>query len=378
MLRRIGNTCICIIFICAAIYAFLYCIGGREKITLYFSNNEIDEVELQEIYRGIDKEKYYFKNISPEEQKAYAEIYYILTNFDSEKEVSVQTKDQFNKVLTCVLNDYPEIFYINGYAYNLSRKNKIVVSPDYTCSKEEAIQKMALIDNYSQLCLSGCPETGDQYIILKYLYEYIIQHTNYNAISTDNQSMCSVMINGVSVCQGYAKALQYLLSKKGIESIFVVGKTSKGINHAWLEVNINGEWYCCDPTWGDTKFNSGCIEENSVNYDYLCTSTDEFTITHLVDNVLDVPMCYSMKDNYYVREGYYIDSYDRDKVIDLYNKACEKGKNNFFFKCADKDVYETAGRDLINDEGIFEIITDESIQVSYGEYEKQRAYIFWF
>lgn len=378
MLRKIGNLCLCIIFIGAALYAMLTYMGGQKKLELYFADNEITEVELSQISRSLDDSKYYYCNIPSNQKRAYAEVFYILKTFDTEREVSVDSKEELNKVLTCVLNDYPDIFYIDGYSYNLSGKNKIIISPSYTYSREEVDIKQGLIDNYTDTCLSQCPDTDDQYYILKYIYDYIINHTNYNTAASDNQSMCSVMINGVSVCQGYAKTMQYLLEQKDIEAIFITGKTTKGINHAWLEVNINGEWYCCDPTWGDAKFNTGSISDNSVNYDCMLTSTEEFSQTHLIDNVADVPMCYSMADNYYVKEGYYINGYDRDKVMQLYEAALEDGNHNFFFKCADKDTYENASLDLIDSEGIFAIITDENAQVSYSEFPKQRELIFWF
>lgn len=377
MLKKIGSLSLCVIFICAAVYVVLLSMGGSKKLELYFADNEINEQELTEVRKNIDKTKYYYSNLSPSEQNAYEQIYYILKKHESEKEISLESKEELNKVLTCVLNDYPEIFYIDGYSYNLSNKGTLLISPEYTFTQDEIQMKRSLIDNYANTCLDRAPVTDDEYYILKYLYEYIIQHTNYSAISSDNQSICSVMINGVSVCQGYAKTLQYLLSREGIESIFVTGKTNKGINHAWLEVKINGEWYCCDPTWGDTTFNANSIGINSVNYDYLAVSTEEFSKTHLIDNVIDVPMCYEMDENFYKKEGYYLDSYSQDKVIDLYRRALDEGNNNFFFKCENDAVYLEAETDLIGNEVIFDIIS-ESDEITYTNYDDQRTFIFWF
>ena len=57
------------------------------------------------------------------------------------------------------------------------------------------------------------------------------------------------LINGKSICSGYAKIAQYICNAAGIESVYVLA-TADG-SHAWNMVKLYDEWYCLDTTWLD-------------------------------------------------------------------------------------------------------------------------------
>lgn len=56
-----------------------------------------------------------------------------------------------------------------------------------------------------------------------------------------------------AVCQGYAKALQYVAYRAGIPAIYVTGIAtySGSVDHAWNMVKIENQWYNIDPTNDD-------------------------------------------------------------------------------------------------------------------------------
>ena len=79
-----------------------------------------------------------------------------------------------------------------------------------------------------------------------------IGHTAYGAL-----------IEGASVCDGYAMAYSYLLEGVSVESMIVSGKIVSGGSggHAWNIVKQNGEWYEVDTTWDDQE-NTSMSEED--------------------------------------------------------------------------------------------------------------------
>ncbi len=68
----------------------------------------------------------------------------------------------------------------------------------------------------------------------------------------------SVFMDGVAVCEGYAKTYNLLLHESGIDTCFVHNG-----DHAWNVVKINGEWFHIDTTWDDGE---------NVNYNWFMRS----------------------------------------------------------------------------------------------------------
>ena len=111
---------------------------------------------------------------------------------------------------------------------------------------------------------------GDEYEKIKYVFETIVDQTDYDLSAPDNQNIYSVFGNWTSVCAGYAKASKYLLDQLGVECIYVTGDAS-GEAHAWNIVRCDGQYYCYDATWGDPLYQEGIgVEMDTTSYEYLC------------------------------------------------------------------------------------------------------------
>ncbi len=62
-------------------------------------------------------------------------------------------------------------------------------------------------------------------------------------------AVASALVNGQTVCAGYAHAFQYMMQKMGIPCAFVVGYA--GEKHAWNVLELDGKYYAMDVTWDD-------------------------------------------------------------------------------------------------------------------------------
>ena len=163
---------------------------------------------------------YYYSVLNEDEQTVYKEIYSSIKNMEEKRELSTVDVQLVEKLFKCVLNDHPQFYYVEGYTYmTYTRKDTIVkleMAGTYSKTKEECETLNASIEAYVKKCFGGMESGLSDYEKVKYIYEYIINNTEYNLNSSDNQNICSVFLNGESVCMGYAKAMQYLLLKQDI------------------------------------------------------------------------------------------------------------------------------------------------------------------
>lgn len=376
--------------------------GSREKVTVQMTGDMDDESIRQAA--GLSEEsipallaaqsgKYNFEHISEEEKKVYVEIYQILRTRAENVKLSCMDTDTIDKVFQCVLNDHPEIFYADGYTftkYTLGDElKKITFTGTFPMDAEEAVRKQTAIDAYTEQCLAGIPAGADEYEKVKYIYEYIINHTEYNAAAEDNQNICSVFLGGESVCQGYAKAMQYLLGELDISSTIVIGRVSENEGHAWNLVKIDNEYYYVDPTWGDASYQMEEAENPvgseeygqdhlpTINYDYLCVTTEQLYRTHTTENVVELPVCDSMSANYYVREGAYFTEVDRERLDALFKREYEKGSMYVTLKCSEEEVYRQMEEALIGEQEIFQFLNSPDGVIAYADNEEQYSLSFW-
>lgn len=321
---------------------------------------------------------------SREEQQLYQEILRSLQNQETETELSTLNQDLLEPVFRCVLADHPEIFYVDGYtstSYRLgSTLKKITFSGDYTMDTAEIERRRILLEEAVEQWLSDMPEESD-YEKAKYLYEYLISHTEYELGCDDSQNICSVLLNGRSVCQGYAKAFQLLCQRAKLPALLVTGKVN-GQGHAWNLIQVDGQWYYVDPTWGDASYRQ---EETgypqsaypAVNYDYFCVTTEQITRTHSIGEGQKLPECTAWEAQYYRHEGLYLESADPERIAELFRKAAQENAETVTFQCADDTVYHEVYRLLIEEQRVFDYLPEADGRAAYADSPDQRTFSFW-
>lgn len=370
---------------------------GQEEILFLEEAEDPEETAPEEIPRECFLQdgafEYARQSLSEAGRQWYDDIRQVLGTFSEGERLSVEGLQEgydeadIDMIFQCVLNDHPELFYVEGYSYTKYTRGDhttaIEFSGTYSIDRETAETRAAEIERAVEEILSGIEENADQYHRVKYVYDTIIRTTDYELNAPDNQNIYSVFVNHLSVCQGYAKATQYLLCRLGVECTLVLGSVENGEGHAWNLVRVDGNYYYVDTTWGDASYrmedtgSESGIALPEVNYDYLNVTTAELLRTHSLSDGVPMPACIATEANYYSREGALFSSYDRDQMRALFERAREQGRGDVTVKCTDAGSYGQVVSALIDSQEIFDYLSGEGSTVAYAQNENQLSLTFW-
>lgn len=330
--------------------------------------------------------RYGYTRLSDEEKSLYRDMYVIVMGYKQKVRMNTTNADEIDKVFQVMMNDHPEIYYVEGYTIDkymiMDKTVSLKFTGAYSKQEDELLKCQQMIDKYTDTCLRRMPETKDEYEKVKYVYDYIVSHTNYNLDAKDNQSIISVCAYGQSVCQGYSKTMQYILNKLGIPCILVTGVDDTGEGHSWNIAYVDGKWYGIDVTWGDASYRTNVPEAlPGINYDYLCIDDETMNKTHKRTEYIDYPVCDSLDDFYYVKEGTYFTKFDSDedkaRLKALFDDYYERAEDRLCVKCSDYLVYSKMLSYIVEGEKIFELMRAKDGKVSYARLEDSNALLFY-
>lgn len=346
---------------------------------------EVDNTETVNNTESEAATTFYYSRLSEADKLTYETILEALLAC-KKATLPAESLDSLERIFSCVMNDHPEIFYIYGYTctkeYLGDNLQKIYIEGTMNMEADEIDRRKEAIEKKTKAILDNLSDVRDPYEIVKYIYQYIIDHTEYDQHAIDNQNICSVLLNGNSVCQGYAKTFQYLLQKKGIQAALVQGTVTGGDNHAWDMVLLNGEYYYVDVTWGDASYKNNdnqVIQEKklAINYDYMCVTTAEICKTHQIAPIVALPICVAVKDNYYRREGCFFNSVDEDQLQQVFEKEYQNGSDSITLKCANESVYREMCHYLLEQQNVFAYLQGVDGSVGYANNDDIWSITFW-
>lgn len=294
----------------------------------------------------------------------YSELCGQLMDFETSCVVDKKVSDRdVNKALVQLYSDFPEIFWIGNayYATTVTDGSEIVL--DYA----EGIRKDDIPEMYDKFTASAdkliesIPQ-GSDYDKILYVHDYIIDNTVYNYGTEEadkynsSHTAYGCLVDGNAVCEGYAKAFQYIMNRIGIESGICTGS-----NHAWNYVKLDGEYYWIDTTWDDT-------DETRFRHTYFLFNDEMLLRTRNFDIVQSfVPECTSVRNNYFEKNGRYFTEYDEQAVISCIENNSENGSCEIMF--ADFESYKTALYSLFGDLAIGKADGVKTSDIIYYRYD---------
>lgn len=232
----------------------------------------------------------YYAMLQEDMQRLYNQIYAnALKLTESFAPVTPVSVGQLKSVFEAVYNDHPELFWLeSGYSCKYLRSGmcvEIILKYNDTANHLEEARRNFVAA--AEKILSGTGDLGSEYEKEKYVHDALMQEVEYDMGASLNQSAYSALVQGRSVCAGYARAFQYLMQQMDVPCYYCTGFA--GEDHAWNIVKSGGNFYNVDVTWDDT---------NPSTHDYFNKTDREFTATHRrVGLSVYLPACVSGAGN---------------------------------------------------------------------------------
>ena len=142
----------------------------------------------------------------------------------------------------------------------------------YTTAAQEEVLDAEIEEVISELGLKSQNKTN--YEKVRAIYDYICGHVTYDYTNLENAeyklkyTAYAAMINGTSVCQGYAVLFYRMALESGIDARYISGIGNGGA-HGWNIVKLGRKYYNLDATW-DSNYAA------NKNYHYFLKCTANF------------------------------------------------------------------------------------------------------
>ena len=226
----------------------------------------------------------YYQMLSENQQSVYRQSYANAQNltekFAPEKTVSAS---DVKTAFEAVIGDHPEMFWLEtGYSSKyLANGQCVEIDLKYNGTADDLESAKQRFDAAAQNLITGAASLDSNYEKEKYVHDALASAVTYDLTADMNQSAYSALVNGKSVCAGYARAYQYLLQQLGIPCYYCTGYS--GGDHAWNIVKLEDGYYNVDVTWDDAA---------AIRYDYFNKTDADFASTHVRQNLsVYLPAC---------------------------------------------------------------------------------------
>lgn len=260
------------------------------------NKNEIDDEEAEELKSRLgtgptgdglafDARFYpYYYMLDAQGQHIYRQIYAnamaLNEKFAPVEDIQVNA---LRNVFAAVYNDHPELFWLDtAYSCKYRANGQCAeIGLQFNSTAQHLDEEKANFEEKVREITDGARGLGSNYEKEKYVHDELIAQADYSGSASMNQSAYSALVNGRTVCAGYARAMQYMLQRLGIPCYYCTGYA--GESHAWNIVELDDGYYNVDATWDDT---------GEGTYDYFNKSDRDYAGTHLRQELsVNLPPC---------------------------------------------------------------------------------------
>ncbi len=296
------------------------------------------------------------------------------------------SRDDFLYTYYGFLHEHPEFFWLDSKSItnsdlsgNLNVKLSTYSYWTYSNDREGYIDRL---NKKVDEIIRGASHCVTDYDKIKYVHDYLVTNIVYDkaalpeinkterSVSTEQTlSLYGALINGKCVCGGYSESFYYLTRALGVNTFYIQGYGVKEY-HAWNYIEIDGQYYYMDVTWDD--FDSTDYPKG-IDYSYFCVNQQELFRDHTPDEDYPAPDCNGDKYNYHRLNGYYFTEYDFESVRNAFND--QKGQQFASIRFSNKKAYDTALKDLMDNNSVYDIELVKNNKGSLSYYHLDEKYV---
>lgn len=308
-------------------------------------------------YAGNYGYKLLLKESNANMAKAYVAVAKAMASFQSSINLIPYelTTDELSRIFYYCRNDFPEYFWCSGdyqYKYATNDQKEIAAYLELTFDFDgdataiKAAQQA--VDAETAALLSGMTDSMSTYDKEKLIHDALVKTVSYDdSLKAEHDGdIYGALVKHVAVCEGYARAFQYLLKKAGIQSVVAIGQgtdeNGSTASHAWNLVDLDGSYYAVDVTWDDPEIPDK--DNDLVFYYYFNVTSAQLSKDHILQNVMNaggnyqysvpVPTAAATGLNYYIKNGLELKGLTVDAVAALIADAANSSSRYAQFRSA--------------------------------------------
>ena len=307
-------------------FAFSACFGISNKSDILKNNGKTTVFYSQTLSGGGSSVEYYGRNallqLSRGDVFVFAYDALVEGIKNSQESIAVTngtsklSASELSIVFDAYLRDHPEHFWLGkSYSYTPLSSDVKEVRPEYVLSGENLELAKEKFNASVNNVLAGITAGMSDFEKEVYLHDTLAAKVSYVTGAPHAHDAYGALVDGQTVCEGYAEALQYLLQKVGIQSFLATGTsvnpatdTSEG--HAWNYVKLGDKFYHVDLTWND--------QPGFTYHAYFNLSDNEIKQDHTIGSAgFALPQCNDNSQNYFKIKGGEYTTYTTSQIATL-------------------------------------------------------------
>ncbi len=329
------------------------------------------------IYNSLDdkgKEKYIELCVAIEEFRDSEIFLAELDSFEEEMEFESEFRRDFERFLY----EHPEYFWVHPYEYQLHKREiddkvRLSFTLSFFLDEKSVEEKREIFNSKVEKIVDEANGKNGTYNKVLFVHDYILKNTQYDdmlAKSEDDTSSDRLkrtaygcLVEGETVCSGYAYAFNLIMQKLGYEcgAVFNHDRTQilgVGDPHVWSYCKLDGEYYYFDLTWDDVAPDSETYQYYEYNYCYFAVNQEELSnsLDHqlYMEREVDLPECDGTKYNYFIYNNMSFEKYGYETARD---SILQQSKNGYVtLRFGSYSELLRAERELLKDGKIFQIL----------------------